>query len=266
MKKVQGTRSKVIQVYGRQALAWHHIRLIAGFSFSHSLELLDFPWFEAKLPTSACPGEQSNQGRGKLSKNKGASRQKTGRKELRRQQVEREKRMRALRIWIPIAVVVLGLVGLVVMRLSEEEVEGAVFVEAAASNQHDASIHYEFGGLPPTGGVHRPEWQNCGIYAEPVAAEYAIHSMEHGAVWLTYHPDLPAEQLATLQDLVRGQSYLILSPYPDQTSEIVLTAWDVQLRADSAGDDRIDAFVSRYRRTRGPESAACSGGVGNPIG
>lgn len=200
-----------------------------------------------------------------MGKNRETSRQKISRKELRRQQLEREKRARALRIWIPIAVVGLGLVGLVLMRLTEGEVEGAVFVDAAIANQHDASVQYEFAGLPPTGGVHNPQWQNCGIYEEPVAAEYAIHSMEHGAVWLTYHPDLPADQVATLQELVRGQSYLILSPYPDQASQVVLTAWDVQLQVDSANDERVEAFVDKYRRTRGPESAACSGGVGNPI-
>jgi hypothetical protein len=90
--------------------------------------------------------------------------------------------------------------------------------------------------------------------------------MEHGAVWITYDPELPGSDVAALQDMARGQSYLILSPYPDQDTELVLTAWDVQLQLDSITDDRIDQFIERYRRTRGPESAACSGGVGNPIG
>jgi hypothetical protein len=188
------------------------------------------------------------------------------RKELRRQQVEREKRMKSLRIWIPIAVLALGLAALLISRLSEGEVEGAVFVDTAVSNQHDASIEYGFGGLPPTGGVHKPTWQNCGIYAEPVAAEYAIHSMEHGAVWLTYHPDLAVSELTFLQDMVRGMSFVILSPYPDQDSDIVLTAWDVQLQVESAFDERIEQFLDRYRQTRGPESAPCSGGIGTPTG
>jgi len=197
---------------------------------------------------------------------KTVARQGVSRKEQRRQQVEREKRMKSLRVWIPIAVIALGLFALLLSRLSQGEIEGAVFVESAVSNQHDASIEYGFGGLPPTGGVHRPTWQNCGIYVEPVAAEYAIHSMEHGAVWLTYDPDLPESEVTDLQDLVRGQSYVILSPYPDQASPIVLTAWDVQLQVNSANDARIEEFLSRYRQTRGPESAACTGGVGTPIG
>lgn len=201
-----------------------------------------------------------------MSKKAEAAHQRVSRKELRRQQIEREKRMKSLRIWIPIAVIALSLVVLMIVRLSEGEIEGAVFVESAISNQHDASIEYGFGGLPPMGGVHKPTWQNCGTYAEPVAAEYAIHSMEHGAVWLTYHPDLPDSDVRALQDMVLGESYVILSPYPDQASDIVLTAWDVQLQVSSVSDERIEEFLSRYRQTRGPESAACSGGIGNPIG
>jgi hypothetical protein len=201
-----------------------------------------------------------------VSKKESSPQSRVSRKELRRQQQEREKRMRAIRIWGPIAAVAIALVAFFIFRLSEPEVAGAVFVESAAAGQHDADFRYETSGLPPMGGIHNPTWQNCGIYTEPVAAEYVVHSMEHGAIWVTYSPDLPAEQLAELQDKMRGQNYIILSPYPDQASNIVLTAWDVQLQVDSAADERIDEFISRYRGTRGPErGATCSGGTGTPI-
>ena len=39
--------------------------------------------------------------------------------------------------------------------------------------------------MPPVGGKHSAVWQNCGIYSAPVANENAVHSMEHGAVWIT---------------------------------------------------------------------------------
>ena len=41
---------------------------------------------------------------------------------------------------------------------------------------------------PPVGGPHNPIWQNCGFYSKPVRNEHAVHSMEHGAVWITYSP------------------------------------------------------------------------------
>ncbi|MCA9968733.1 MAG: DUF3105 domain-containing protein [Anaerolineales bacterium] len=188
------------------------------------------------------------------------------RKEARRQELAKQRQTRLLQIGVPVVALLVALVALVVSRVTEPEVAGAVFVESAIPNQHDTEISYGFGGLPPTGGVHQPTWQNCGIYTEPVLAEYAIHSMEHGAVWVTYHPELPAEQVQALQETVRGDGYLLLSPYPDQSSDIVLTAWDVQLQVDSSGDPRIEEFIQKYRRTRGPETAACSGGIGQPVG
>ncbi|MCB9010001.1 MAG: DUF3105 domain-containing protein [Ardenticatenaceae bacterium] len=198
---------------------------------------------------------------------KSSAGQKRSKREIRREQLAREKRMRALRIWLPVAVVVLSLAGLFIYRALRPEVEGVTIVEAAVANQHDDELQIPFGGTPPMGGPHASVWQNCGIYVTPVEAQYAIHSMEHGAVWITYNPDLPADEIVALEDLARGQGYMLLNPYPDQTSPIVLTVWDRQLQVDSVGDARIMEFIDQYSQVRGPESgAACSGGVGTPVG
>jgi hypothetical protein len=192
--------------------------------------------------------------------------QKRSKRDIRREQVAREKRLQSLRIWIPLAVIALSVVGLLVYRLTRPEIEGVVVVESAASNQHDDSLVIPFGDTPPMGGPHASTWQNCGIYTTPVEAQYAIHSMEHGAVWITYQPDLPAEQVAALEDLVRGENYMLVSPYPEQDSPIVLTVWDRQLAIDSADDARIEEFIDRYKQDRGPEAgASCSGGTGSPL-
>jgi hypothetical protein len=132
---------------------------------------------------------------------------------------------------------------------------------------HDQIIAYEFTALPPVGGTHNPAWQNCGIYEEPVDAQYTIHSMEHGAVWITYQPDLPQEQIDQLQETVRGEDFLLLTPWPNLQSPIVLTAWGLQLEVDSADDERIAQFIERYQV--GPQTpergATCTDGVGEPL-
>lgn len=196
------------------------------------------------------------------------SQKKVSKREQRRLAVQRDKRMRLIRIWGPIGVAVIGLIIFAVLRVGNaDEIEGVTIVSSAPSNQHDSDLHIEFGGLPPMGGPHNPTWQNCGIYDTPVLPEHVIHSMEHGAVWIAYHPELSDADLLTLQDVVRGDNYLLMAPYPEMVADIVLTVWDRQLTVESVDDERIEQFIAAYRRTRGPESAArCGGGIGQPIG
>ncbi len=120
---------------------------------------------------------------------------------------------------------------------------------------------------PPVGGVHSSVWQNCGIYDQPVRNENAVHSLEHGAVWLAYRPDLPASDVDTLRNLARGHDHVLLAPYPNLPHAVVATAWGLQLPVESASDPRLSLFISRYEQ--GPQTpepgAACSGGIGTPI-
>ncbi len=53
-----------------------------------------------------------------------------------------------------------------------------------------------------------------------ISNENAVHSLEHGAVWITYRPDLPGGQVETLRDLAQGQTYILVSPYPDLPSPV----------------------------------------------
>ncbi len=119
---------------------------------------------------------------------------------------------------------------------------------------------------PPAGGEHHPTWLNCGIYTEPVPNVYAVHAMEHGAVWVTYDPArLSADELATLRSYLPS-TYAVLSPYVGLPSRIVLSAWNKQLVLDTPTDDRIGAFFEEYWRSQNvPEPGAlCTGGIDGP--
>lgn len=144
-------------------------------------------------------------------------------------------------------------------------IEGVTQV-SGLSRDHDNTVTYE-GDLPPVGGEHFDVWQTCGVYDEPVLPGYAIHSMEHGAVWITYDPALTDNDIAELQDKVRSGTYLLLSPFPGQKSSVVVSAWGVQLELDSATDKRLDEFIDRYRQgpTTPERGAACTDGVGVPL-
>jgi hypothetical protein len=133
-----------------------------------------------------------------------------------------------------------------------------------AGRHTEADVNYA--QTPPAGGPHNPVWQNCGFYTEPVRDENAVHSLEHGAVWITYLPSLPQGEVDKLRDLARSNSYVLVSPYPRQNSPVVATAWGKQLALQSADDPELERFIGAYEQ--GPQTpepgAACSGGTGNP--
>ena len=119
---------------------------------------------------------------------------------------------------------------------------------------------------PPVGGPHSPIWQNCGFYATPIGNEHAVHSMEHGAVWITYRPDLKASEVAALRVIAARQSYVLVSPYPGLPSPIVASAWGRQLKLSSSSDLRLDQFLRSFRLGKqAPERGGrCVGGIGVP--
>jgi hypothetical protein len=130
---------------------------------------------------------------------------------------------------------------------NDSGIEGVqTFPDKAAYHDHVDVVPDPGGDLPPTFGAHYSKWQNCGIYDQPVDLGNALHSMEHGAVWLTYSPDLEAQQITDLQNLVRGHGYVLMSPYAKQTVPVALTAWGVQLAISFLPDGRIAKFIDYY--------------------
>lgn len=117
---------------------------------------------------------------------------------------------------------------------------------------------------PPVGGNHNYNWQNCmgNVYTAPIANEHAVHSLEHGAVWIAYKNGLPADQVEKLASKVRGNEFMMMSPVDNLDRNISLQAWGYQLKLDSADDGRIDEFIKALRQnaTMEPE-AGCSGGI-----
>ncbi|GAA2522192.1 DUF3105 domain-containing protein [Pilimelia columellifera] len=128
--------------------------------------------------------------------------------------------------------------------------------------RHQAGpIKYDI--MPPVFGPHNGIWQNCtgDVYTEPIASEHAVHSMEHGAVWITYRPDLPKDQVDRLAGKVRGRDKMLLSPFPNLDKPIALQAWGYQLKLDSLDDQRVNEFIKTMRGTAAIENATCAEGV-----
>ncbi|TFC21391.1 DUF3105 domain-containing protein [Cryobacterium glucosi] len=72
----------------------------------------------------------------------------------------------------------------------------------------------KYNPLPPVGGDHSVTLLNCGVYSENVPNENAVHSLEHGAVWVTYDAStVTGDQLAALRKEIPS-AYAILSRSP----------------------------------------------------
>ncbi|WP_229071315.1 DUF3105 domain-containing protein [Actinoplanes sp. DH11] len=148
-----------------------------------------------------------------------------------------------------------------------QAIEGVVDYRAQKNPQIDDRTHKEgpqtYVTNPPVGGAHNPAWQNCmgDVYTEPIANEHAVHSLEHGAVWLTYKQGLAADQVEKLQEKVQGKEFTFMSPVANLDKNVSVQAWGYQLKVDSADDSRIDEFIRATRVKASVEpGATCSSG------
>lgn len=116
---------------------------------------------------------------------------------------------------------------------------------------------------PPVGGPHAPAWQTCDFYDSEFPKERGVHSMEHGAVWITYSPDLPAADIDVLKALQASGKEVLVSPFAGLPTPVVASAWGKQLQLDGVDDPRLAEFVAYF--DDGPQTpelgTPCSGGL-----
>jgi hypothetical protein len=195
-----------------------------------------------------------------------------GKAQARREHLERmraeqrsKERRAALLMWGVGGLVVVVLVGLVGFYVFKDR--SAKSLDAVKTYNYKGSEHtwgkVAYKENPPVGGQHNYYWQNCGIYDKPIHNEHGVHSLEHGAVWITYRPDLPKADVDHLKSLA-SSDYMLLSPYPGLPAKVVVSSWNHQLTLDSAEDPRLAQYIKTYKQnpTYTPElGAACDQGV-----
>lgn len=130
--------------------------------------------------------------------------------------------------------------------VTDTDIEGLEVLTEELSRGHvDGPVDY--GRMPPLGGDHAPRWLACDVYDEPVPLEYAVHSLEHGAVWLAYDPGLPESDVEALARLAgRNEEYVLVSPEEGLDSRVVAVAWGRAIEASEADDPRLAQFVEAY--------------------
>jgi hypothetical protein len=142
--------------------------------------------------------------------------------------------------------------------------DGIITSKGLSQNHIDGKfISYpDQASTPPDGGNHNSVPQSCQVYTEAIANEHAVHSLEHGAAWITYDPDkVKGTDLAALKKLVEGDSYRMMSPYPGLKKPISIQVWGERIYFTKATDSTIAKFLGDW--TQGPTTpevgAACVG-------
>ncbi|WP_026424449.1 DUF3105 domain-containing protein [Actinokineospora inagensis] len=142
-----------------------------------------------------------------------------------------------------------------------KRIKGVVSVEYKYGLHVTRSQRVAYDHKPPLGGAHDAVWAACNgvVYPQAVRTENLVHSLEHGAVWLTYEPTKVSKaDMAKLANKVTGQPYTVMSPYPGQPTPVSAQSWGRQLQVDSVDDERIDQFIAATRTNQylAPEPGA----------
>ncbi|MEV6951262.1 DUF3105 domain-containing protein [Streptomyces sp. NPDC051183] len=197
--------------------------------------------------------------------------------EMRRAERARDRRNKAIAITVSAAVVA-GLIGFGAWVMIDQQnkkdaeeaarkapVNGEQSWDAAklGRNHVETPVKYEMN--PPVGGDHHPRWMNCNgdVYKNPLPQVNAVHSLEHGAVWVTYNEKAAKADVDKLAETVGKTPYTLMSPDKEQAGTIMLSAWGKQLTVENAADPRVAQFFTKY--VQGPQTpepgAACTNGL-----
>lgn len=80
---------------------------------------------------------------------------------------------------------------------------------------------------PPSSGAHYSSPANWGIYDYEVNDKIFIHNLEHGGVWISYHPGIPLPVVDELKGFVgeNRASKLVMAPRSANDTDIAVVVW-----------------------------------------
>lgn len=118
----------------------------------------------------------------------------------------------------------------------------------------EGESHPPYNSNPPSSGWHYAQPAPWGIKDQAVVDETLIHNLEHGGVWVAYHPErVDAATVEKLKEIARGfPSKVILSPRPANDAPIALVSWGRLTKLESFDEEKIREFMTN-NRNKGPE-------------
>lgn len=155
-----------------------------------------------------------------------------------------------------IAGVIYGIVLLTQARAPKTEDRSQKYTIQNRGHVSVGTTGFEYSSNPPSSGPHYPAAAPLGFYDidEGVSDGHLIHNLEHGGIWIAYHPRVSEEIRKQLKKLAKGR--VIVVPREVNEYDISLVAWgrvdSFNLSNGELDSERIRDFVKRYQN-KGPE-------------
>lgn len=116
---------------------------------------------------------------------------------------------------------------------------------------------------PPTSGQHYSQTARSGFRDQPIADQNVIHNLEHGDVWIAYHPRVSDEVKNQLKKF--GAAKVIITPREANDTDIALASWGrldaFDIENNTLPAERVGDFIKRHSN-KGPEQIpGASGGI-----
>jgi len=163
-------------------------------------------------------------------------------------------------IWTAIVLAIVGGVAWLVSTFIPETQDQSISYDIQG-RQHiaEGTTHEQYNSNPPSSGPHWPSPAHTGIYSEPIADEQVIHNLEHGDIWIAYHPRIGEQAQVFAEEF--DEVGVIVTPRETNDTDIALVAWGRVDAFNIEGDiptQRIRDFIIRYKN-KGPEQVPSVG-------
>ena len=127
----------------------------------------------------------------------------------------------------------------------------------------EAGESIEYNSNPPTSGPHYEITAKSGFREEPIPDGNIIHNLEHGDIWISYHPHVSDAVKEELKQFASAK--VIVATRQANDTDIALAAWGrldaFNIENNELPVERIKDFIKRYTN-KGPEFVpGMSGGI-----
>ncbi len=108
---------------------------------------------------------------------------------------------------------------------------------------------------PPTSGNHLVDVESWGVYGKEIEDKAAVHSLEHGGIWITYK-DVDKETVKVLNELGReNPQSVVVSPRTTNDTPIAVVSWGRMMKLDKLDKALVQKYTKTYKN-QGPEKLA----------